>query len=114
MKLAGALRPALAFVGLALSTCNRDQPLAPASPHRGTPSFEIDPSSGTMPTWIDLAPSGGPPTALGSLVADPTSGRVIVFGGLSPTMVTVASGSARFTRGKTSRQKKRTASSFGG
>src|SRR5438445_12902359 len=85
MKLAAALRPALAFVGLALSTCNRDQPLAPASPHRGTPSFEIAPSSGTMPTWIDLAPSGGPPTALGSLVADPTSGRVIVFGGLSTT-----------------------------
>jgi len=85
MKLAAALRPALALVGLALSTCNRDQPLAPASPHGGTPSFEIAPSSGTMPTWIDLAPSGGPPDALGSVVADPTSGRVIVFGGLSNT-----------------------------
>ncbi len=85
MKLAAALRPALALVCLVLSTCNRDQPLAPASPHRGTPSFEIAPSSGTMPTWIDLAPSGGPPDALGSVVADPTSGRVIVFGGGSNT-----------------------------
>src|SRR5207244_12806294 len=64
MKLAAALRPALALVGLALSTCNRDQPLAPASPRGGTPRFEVAPSNSTMPTWIDLAPSGGPPDAL--------------------------------------------------
>jgi hypothetical protein len=32
-------------------------------------------------TWIDLAPTGGPPTAVGTIVFDPASDQAIVFGG---------------------------------
>ena len=46
--------------------------------------------SGGTPTWIQLNPTGGPPTTgslLPSFVYDPTSNRLIVFGGQDPAVL---------------------------
>lgn len=73
---------ALLFAALiSILTGCHDEPTRPIEQqqHRFTPSASLVVLSGL--SWSDLAPTGGPPTSMGTVVLDPGSNRAIEFAG---------------------------------